>query len=112
MTLRIAGTSWVTPLGNSIDDVWQRLVAGEIAPLERLANPQNGAQYLVHRVPPDATKHLPPHPRLRRASAISRFAAAAGLAALADTKTAPALHSFSPFPMVALFTRDAFTQTS
>ncbi|PYI78593.1 MAG: hypothetical protein DMF04_02775 [Verrucomicrobia bacterium] len=91
MTLSIAATSWVTPLGNSIDHVWQRLVAGEVAPLERLANPQNGAQYLVHRVPPDATKHLPPHPRLRRASAISRFAAAAGLAALAETKTAPAL---------------------
>jgi 3-oxoacyl-(acyl-carrier-protein) synthase len=90
MSLSIAATSWVTPLGNSIDHVWQRLVAGEVAPLEILANEQNGAHYLVHRVQVDATKHLPPHPRLRRASAISRFAAAAGLAALADTKPAPA----------------------
>src|SRR5437868_11319033 len=35
--------------------------------------------------------HLPPHARLRRASAISRFAAAAGLAALAEAKTPPSL---------------------
>jgi len=33
-------------------------------------------------VPSSALKDLPPHPRLRRASAISRFAAAAGLDAL------------------------------
>lgn len=92
MSLSIAGASWVTPLGNSIDRVWQRLVAGEIAPFETLPNEQNGARYLVHRVPADATKHLPSHPRLRRASAISRFAAAAGLAALADSKPAPALN--------------------
>ena len=52
---------------------------------------QNGARYLVRRVPATLTAHLPPHPRLRRASAISRFAAAAGLAALAEAKTPPSL---------------------
>ncbi|HEX8490539.1 MAG TPA: beta-ketoacyl synthase N-terminal-like domain-containing protein, partial [Chthoniobacterales bacterium] len=35
-------------------------------------------------VPAAATAQAPPHPRLRRSSAISRFAAVAGLAALAD----------------------------
>src|SRR5437588_8633000 len=91
MSLRIAGMSWVTPLGSNVNDVWQRLVVGEAAPLEILENEQNGARYLVGRVPATATAHLPPHARLRRASAISRFAAAAGLAALAEAKTPPSL---------------------
>ena len=90
MSLSIAGMSWVTPLGSSVDDVWQRLVAGEIAPVETLENQRNGARYLVCRVPA-TTAHLPPHARLRRASAISRFAAAAGLAVLAGTKRPPSL---------------------
>jgi 3-oxoacyl-(acyl-carrier-protein) synthase len=91
MSLSIAGMSWVTPLGSGVDDVWRRLIAGEAAPVETLENKQNGARYLVRRVPAVLTAHLPPHPRLRRASAISRFAAAAGLAALAEAKTPPSL---------------------
>ncbi len=79
MSLSVAGMSWVTPLGSDVDDVWQRLLAGETAPVEILENEQNGARYLVRRVPADTP--FPSHPRLRRASAISRFAAAAGLAA-------------------------------
>jgi 3-oxoacyl-(acyl-carrier-protein) synthase len=89
MSLSIAGMSWVTPLGSDVDDVWQRLLAGETAPIEILENKQNGARYLVRRVP--ANTPFPAHPRLRRASAISRFAAAAGLAALARVKPAPSL---------------------
>src|SRR6476660_10391826 len=87
MSLSIAGMSWVTPLGSSVDDVWQRLVTGETAPVEILENEQNGARYLVRRVP--SSTPFPSHPRLRRASAISRFAAAARLAALARVKPAP-----------------------
>src|SRR5437763_8836670 len=80
MSLSIAGMSWVTQLGNDVDDVWQRLLAGETAPIEILENEQNSARYLVRRVPTNTS--FPAHPRLRRASAISRFAAAAGLLAL------------------------------
>src|SRR6266576_2807639 len=89
MSLSVAGMSWVTPLGSDVDDVWQRLLAGETAPVEILENEQNGARYLVRRVPADTP--FPSHPRLRRASTISRFAAAAGLAALARVKPAPSL---------------------
>src|SRR6266550_8275446 len=85
MSLSIAGTGWVTPLGSNVNDVWQRLLAGEAAPIEILENEQNGARYLVRRVPATATAHLPAHARLRRASAISRFAAAAGLSALRNS---------------------------
>jgi 3-oxoacyl-(acyl-carrier-protein) synthase len=81
----IAGMSWVTPLDSDVGSAWKRLLARETAPIEILTNEQTGARYLVHRVPAEATAHLPPHPRLRRASAISRFAAAAGLAALKDS---------------------------
>jgi 3-oxoacyl-(acyl-carrier-protein) synthase len=89
MSLGIAGMSWVTPLGSNVDEVWQRLLAGEKAPVEILDNEQSGARYLVCRVPTNTP--FPAHPRLRRASAISRFAAAAGLAALAQAKPAPPL---------------------
>ena len=65
MSLSIAGMSWVTPLGSGVADVWQRLVAGEAAPVETLENEQNGARYLVRRVPATLTAHLP------RASAIA-----------------------------------------
>ena len=84
MSLSIAGMSWVTPLGSSVDEVWQQLVAGETAPVEILENEKNGARYLVRRVP--SSTPFPSHPRLRRASAISRFAAAAGLTALRQAK--------------------------
>jgi 3-oxoacyl-(acyl-carrier-protein) synthase len=85
----IAGMSWVTSLGNDIGSVWQRLLVGERAPAQVLTNEQTGTEYLTHRVPSDATSGLPPHPRLRRASAISRFATAAGLAALKNSQVDP-----------------------
>jgi 3-oxoacyl-(acyl-carrier-protein) synthase len=82
MSLRIAGMGWVTPLGRGIDAVWDRLVAGEEARAESISDGPEGKKYPFFPVPSTALKNLPPHPRLRRASAISRFAAAASLDAL------------------------------
>jgi 3-oxoacyl-(acyl-carrier-protein) synthase len=84
MSLEIAGLGWVTPLGSGISEVWQRLLAGEEARAETISDTMGGKPYPAFRVPGTALKELPPHPRLRRASAISRFAAAAGLTALKD----------------------------
>lgn len=84
MTLAIAGRGWVTPLGSDIEQVWQRLLAGERAAAEEIAAPESDRTYRAFRVPPDYYVAIPPHPRLRRSSAISKFAAAAGLAALRD----------------------------
>lgn len=84
MSLRIAGMEWVTPLGSGLDAVWQRLLHGEEAVPKTIAGPFGQRNYSAFRVPDDALSGLPAHPRLRRASAISRFAVAAGLAALAD----------------------------
>ena len=86
MSLRIAGMGWVTPLGRGIDSVWDRLLRGEEAVGQLISDPVSEKTYPAFRVPDDACE-LPPHPRLRRVSAISRFAAAAGLDSLADARS-------------------------
>jgi 3-oxoacyl-(acyl-carrier-protein) synthase len=83
MSLHIAGMGWVTPLGSGVDEVWARLLNGETATGELLSSPL-GRDYPVYRVPVSATAKAPPHPRLRRSSAISRFAVVAGLEALTN----------------------------
>src|SRR5205814_10175324 len=87
MNLRIAGMGWVTPLGRGIDVVWDRLIRGDEALAQPISDSVSDKTYSAFRVPPDALKNLLPHPRLRRASAISRFAAAAGLDALDDARS-------------------------
>src|SRR4030081_655211 len=84
MSPRIGGMGWVTPLGRGISEVWQKLLKGEKATLQSITGPQPEQSFEIFRVPADATKSAPAHPRLRRSSAISRFAAVAGLDALAD----------------------------
>jgi 3-oxoacyl-(acyl-carrier-protein) synthase len=81
MSLAIAGVGWVTPLGNSIDSVWERLLAGDEASATTIAEHFTRRSYTAFRVPDSALKQVS-HARLRRASAVSRFAAAAGLSAL------------------------------
>src|SRR5437764_703120 len=83
MSVHIAGMGWVTPLGSGVHEVWKRLLNGETAVAEPLSSPL-GRDYPVFRVPPSALAKAPAHPRLRRSSAISRFAAVAGLEALAN----------------------------
>lgn len=84
MSIRIGGMGWVTPLGSGVSAVWERLLAGEEAVAERIESPLQERSYPVFRVPASATAGAPAHPRLRRSSAISRFAVVAGLAALED----------------------------
>jgi 3-oxoacyl-(acyl-carrier-protein) synthase len=82
MSLAIAGMGWVTPLGNGVDAVWNGLMEGQEARAESVTEQFADRSYSVFRVPTAALASLPAHPRLRRASLISRFAAAAGLEAL------------------------------
>jgi 3-oxoacyl-(acyl-carrier-protein) synthase len=87
MSLAIAGMGWVTPLGRGIEEVWARLLRGEEAAARDISAGESQKRYQCFQIPNEALKNLPPHPRLRRASAISRFAAAAGLDAIASAKT-------------------------
>jgi 3-oxoacyl-(acyl-carrier-protein) synthase len=81
MSLAIAGMGWVTPLGNGVDPVWDRLLHGDEAPTTAISEKFGDRSYSAFRVPESVLTGLT-HPRLRRASVISRFAAAAGLEAL------------------------------
>jgi 3-oxoacyl-(acyl-carrier-protein) synthase len=87
MSLHIAGMGWVTPLGSGVDAIWQRLLRGDEASPSEITGPFENNSYSVFRVPVEALTNLPAHPRLRRADAISRFAVAAGLAALDDARS-------------------------
>src|SRR4051812_18948290 len=82
MAARIAGMGWVTPLGADLQTVWERMQAGETAEPKEVANPETGALHRYLSVPPKLVDHLARNPRLRRSSAISYYAVAAGLAAL------------------------------
>ena len=81
MSLAIVGMGWVTPLGSGLDSVWERLLQGEEASATTVSEEFSDRVYKAFRVAESALKGIS-HPRLRRASAISRFAAAAGLHAL------------------------------
>jgi 3-oxoacyl-(acyl-carrier-protein) synthase len=81
MRLAIAGMGWVTPLGTGVDFVWDRLLQSEEAFATTISEQSAECGYNVFRVPESTLKGVS-HPRLRRASAISRFAASAGLQAL------------------------------
>ena len=81
MSLAIAGMGWVTPLGHDVDSVWEQLLRGHAASATKISEQFGDRLYSVFRVPESAMAGSA-HPRLRRASAISRFAAAAGLDAI------------------------------
>lgn len=80
MNLAIRGMGWVTPLGHEIANVWDKLLGSEEADAATVSNPISPRSYPAFRVPETA----PTHSRLRRSGAISRFAVAAGIAALKD----------------------------
>jgi 3-oxoacyl-(acyl-carrier-protein) synthase len=81
MSLAIAGMGWITPLGSGVDSVWERLLQGHEASPTTISEPFSDRSYTAFRVPETAVAGVR-YPRLRRASVISRFAAAAGLDAL------------------------------
>lgn len=87
MSVRIAGMGWITPLGRGVDEVWNRLLCGDESSAQIISSGEGAETYQAFLVPNETLNTLPPHPRLRRASAISRFAAAAGLDAIAQAKS-------------------------
>lgn len=86
MRLGISGLACVTPLGATPGEVLRRIAAGETA------KPDAGATFAAALVPEEFSAHLAREPRLRRSSAISLFAAAAGKAALAASGLRPGVN--------------------
>src|SRR5205807_6819466 len=81
MGLSVAGMGWVAPFGSGVDSVWDQLLHGREASATTISEQFADRSYSVFRVPESAMAGFA-HPRLRRASVLSRFAAAAGLDAL------------------------------
>ena len=92
MSLAIAGMGWVTPLGRGVDSVWDLLLHGREASATTISEQFGDRSYSVFRVPESAIAGFA-HPRLRRSSVISRFAAAAGLDALRAAGLEPGSHN-------------------
>jgi 3-oxoacyl-(acyl-carrier-protein) synthase len=92
MSLAIAGMGWVTPLGGGIDSVWDQLLHGHEASAITISEQFGDRSYSIFRVPESVMAGFA-HPRLRRASVISRFAAAAGLDALRAAGLEPGSHN-------------------
>ncbi|MFZ0917858.1 MAG: beta-ketoacyl synthase N-terminal-like domain-containing protein [Candidatus Udaeobacter sp.] len=92
MSLAIAGMGWVTPLGNGVGSVWDQLLHGHEASATTITEQFGDRSYSVFRVPESVMAGFA-HPRLRRASVISRFAAAAGLDALRAAGLEPGSHN-------------------
>ncbi len=84
LNAKVAGLGWVTPLGIGLDEVWARLERGEVGELKPLPNPETGRAHQYMPVPLKLVDSVSRNPRLRRSSAISLFAVAAGLAAIED----------------------------
>jgi 3-oxoacyl-(acyl-carrier-protein) synthase len=92
MNLAIAGMGWLTPLGGGVDSVWDQLLHGHEASATTISEQFGDRSYSVFRVPESVMASFA-HPRLRRASVISRFAAAAGLDALRAAGLEPGSHN-------------------
>ncbi len=92
MSLSIAGMGWATPLGGGIDSVWDQLLQGHEASATTISEQFGDRSYSAFRVPESVVASFA-HPRLRRASVISRFAAAAGLDALRAAGLEPGSHN-------------------
>jgi len=110
MSLAIAGMGWVTPLGTGIDSVWKRLLEGEEACATTISEQFADRVYNVFRVPESALKGIS-HPRLRRASPISRFAAAAGLHALESAGLKPASQNVERIALIFAISNGSVTYT-
>ncbi len=83
-TVKISGLGMVSPFGTDVGDTWRRISAGERAPLSQLTSTLSSRTFPYLAVPRESVREYERHPRLRRSSEISHYAAIAGMKALHD----------------------------
>jgi 3-oxoacyl-(acyl-carrier-protein) synthase len=110
MSLAIAGMGWVTPLGTGVESVWERLLQGDEAFATTISEKFADRAYRVFQVPDEAVRRTS-HPRLRRASAISRFAATAGLDALESAGVKPGSQNGERIALIFAISNGGVTYT-
>ncbi len=85
----VQGIGCVSPAGWSVPDLREALARGAALPIDELRPPGNARPLPYRLVPPLKSKQpFVSHPRLRRASPLSVFAASAACQALAERKRA------------------------
>ncbi len=78
----ISGIGIVSPFGTDVAETWQKIEAGERAPISELTSSLSTRKFPFLAVPREAVREFERHPRLRRSSEISHYAAIAGMKAL------------------------------
>lgn len=90
----VAGVGAVSPAGWSVASLRAALAKNEPLPVQTLSRPGTDKPFRVRLVPPPAVRpQFLAHPRLRRSSPITHYAAAASLEALAGLRTHPEANS-------------------
>lgn len=80
----ISGIGIVSPFGTNVEETWNKISAGERAPISYLSSPLAETVFPYLAIPREAIRDYERHPRLRRSSEISHYAAIAGMNALCD----------------------------
>ena len=104
----IKGVGAVSPAGWSAADLVEKTVAEVELPFEELVSEGCDHVCKVRRVPkPPGTLPFARHPRLRRASAISRYVTQAGLQALGELRAESVRAGELNLGIIVVFATDA-----
>lgn len=108
----IRGAGAVSPAGWSALDLVKQTLTGVSLPYEEATRETCAHHYKIRRVPKPVEKQsFARHPRLRRASAISRFVAAAGLQALGEKRADAVREGKLKLGIIVVFATGCVTYT-
>lgn len=109
----IKGVGAVSPAGWSSNDLIEQALDGTPLPHEELSLGGNNRILKVRQIPkPTERQEFDRHPRLRRASAISRFVTSAGLEALGDDRAEAVRNNELRLGIIVVFTTGCVTYTA
>ncbi len=108
----IKGVGAVSPAGWSTNDLVAQALSQTQLPHQELTREDSDHPAKVRRVPkPEQRQEFARHPRLRRASSISRFVTAAGLEALGNTRAEAVRNDELRLGIIVVFATGCVTYT-